>query len=40
MRQPHKMIKHVQTIRRYLPTNCLSVFDHIVEFTLKGLRKD
>ena len=22
------MVKHTQTIRRLLPTNCLSVFDH------------
>ena len=27
-RQPHKMVKHIQTIRRLFPTNCLSVFDH------------
>ena len=30
-RQPHKMVKHTQTIRR------LSVFDHFVGFSLKGL---
>ena len=24
------MVKHTQTIRRLLPTNCLSVFDHFV----------
>ena len=35
--QPHKMIKHTQTIRRQTQTNCLSVFDHFVELTLKGL---
>ena len=29
-RQPHKMVKHTQTIRRLLPTNCLSVFDHFM----------
>ena len=33
------MIKHTQTIRRLLPTNCLSVFDHFVGLGLKGLRK-
>ena len=32
------MIKHTQTIRRLLPTNCLSVFDHFVGLALKGLR--
>ena len=35
--QSHKMVKHTQTIRRLLPTNCLSVFDHFVGLTLKGL---
>ena len=38
-RHPHKMVKHTQTIRRLLPTNCLSVFDHFVELALKELRK-
>ena len=33
-RQPHKMVKHTQTIRRLLPY-CLSVFDHFVGLTLK-----
>ena len=33
-RQPHKMVKHTQTIRRLLPTNRLSVFDHFVELVL------
>ena len=37
-RQPHKMVKHTQIIRRQEPTNCLSVFDHFVGFVLKGLR--
>ena len=32
------MVKHAQTIRRLLPTNCLSVFDHFVGLALKGLR--
>ena len=31
-------IKHTQTITWLLPTNCLSVFDHFVGLTLKGLR--
>ena len=31
------MVKHTQTIRRQQPTNCLSVFDHFVKLTLKGL---
>ena len=35
-RQPHKMVKHTQTIRWLLPTNCLSVFDYFVELVLKG----
>ena len=37
--QPHKMVKYTQTIRRLLPTNCLSVFDHFVELALKELRE-
>ena len=37
MRQPHKIVKYTQTIRRLLPTNCLSVFDHFVGLALKGL---
>ena len=31
------MAKHTQTIRRLLPTNCLSAFQHLVELLLKGL---
>ena len=31
------MVKPTQTIRRLLPTNCLSVFDHFVKLGLKGL---
>ena len=31
------MVKHTQTIRRLLPMNCLSVFDHFVGLVLKGL---
>ena len=33
------MVKHTQTIRRLLPTNRLSVFDHFVMLALKGLTK-
>ena len=32
------MVKHTQTIRRLLPTNCLSVIDHFVKLALKGLK--
>ena len=32
------MVKHTQSIRRLLPTTCLSVFDHFVGLALKGLR--
>ena len=35
--QPHKMVKHIQTIRWLLPTNCLSVFNHFERLALKGL---
>ena len=31
------MVKHTQTIRRLLPTNYLSVFDHFTGLVLKGL---
>ena len=31
------MVKHTQTIRRLLPTDCLSVFDHFVGLPFKGL---
>ena len=31
------MVKQNQTIRRLLPTNCLSVFDHFMRLALKGL---
>ena len=31
------MVKHTQAIGRQQPTNCLSVFDHFVELSLKGL---
>ena len=36
-RQPHKMVRHTQTIRWQKPTNCMSVFDHFVGLTLKKL---
>ena len=36
-RQPHKMVKHTQTIRRLLPKKCLSVFDRFMGLALKGL---
>ena len=36
---PNKMFKHIQTICRFLPTNCLSMFDHFVGLVLKGLTK-
>ena len=32
------MVKHIQTIRRLLPTNFFSVFDHFVGLLLKGLK--
>ena len=34
------MVKHTQTIRRLLPTNCLSVFDYFVGLAHKGLGLD
>ena len=37
-RQPQKMVKHTQRIRRLLPTNRLSVSDHFVGLALKMLR--
>ena len=36
-RQPHKMVKHTQTVRQQHPTNCLSVFDRSVGLAVKGL---
>ena len=32
-----KMIKLTETIRQFLPTSCLSVFDHFVGLALKKL---
>ena len=31
------MVKHTQTIRRLLPTNCLSVHNYFLELALKVL---
>ena len=36
-RHPPKMVKHTQTIRQLLSSNCLSVFDHFVGLALKRL---
>ena len=36
--QLHKTVKRTLTIRRLLPRDCLSVFDHLVELTLKELK--
>ena len=33
------MVKHTETIRRLLPTNCLSMIDHFVGWRLKGYPK-
>ena len=40
MHQPHKMVKHTQTICPLLPTNCLSMLDDYVGLALKGLAYD
>ena len=32
------MVKHTQAIRRNLPTNCFSVFDHFVILGLNRLK--
>ena len=32
------MVRHTQKIRRFLTTDCLSVFDHFVGLALKGLK--
>ena len=31
------MVRHNETIRWLLPTNCLSVFDHLLELELEEL---
>ena len=36
MRQPHKMVKHTQTIFRLLPTNFLGAFDILWGWRLRG----
>ena len=36
-REPQKLVRHTQTIRRQQSTICLSVFDDSVELSLKGL---
>ena len=36
---PHKMVKHTQTILRLLSTNCFSVVDHFVGLALEGLKR-
>ena len=36
-RQPHKTVKHIQTVRRQQPTNCLSVLGHFVRLALKRI---
>ena len=33
------MVKHTEAIRRLLPTNCLSAFDHFVRLVLKFLTR-
>ena len=33
------MVRHTQTIRQLLPTNCLSVFDHFVGLVLKRVKQ-
>ena len=35
--QFYKMVKHTQTIRRLMPTDCLSVLEQFVGLALKGL---
>ena len=35
--QPHKIVKHTQTICQQQPMNCLSVFDHLVGLAFKQL---
>ena len=36
-RQPHKMDKNTQAIRRQKPMKCLSVFDYFVGLAIKRL---
>ena len=37
-RQPHKMVKHIQTICRQELTNFLNVFEHFEGLALKELK--
>ena len=37
MNQPHKMVKHTQTIHWQQPTNCWIVFNHFWGLVLKEL---
>ena len=37
-RQPHKMVRHTQKIRRQQSTNCLSLTDHFMGLAHKGLK--
>ena len=36
-RQPHKIVRHTQVIRRQQPTKCLSVYENFVGLALNGL---
>ena len=36
-RQPHKMVKHIQAIRRQQLMNCLSVFKYLMGLVFKRL---
>ena len=35
--QPQQLVKHTQTVRWLLPTNCLNVFDYFVGLAFQGL---
>ena len=37
---PTKWSNTLKTIRRFLPTNCLRVFNHFVGLALKGLKSN
>ena len=39
MRQPQKMFRYFQTIRRQIADELLSVFDHFVGLALKGVKE-
>ena len=36
--QPDRMVKQTQTIRRLLPTNCLSVFDQLKRLNVQAVK--